>query len=147
MGKLGITIMTELKDSPFFHDGMRDFQDETDGRRTAEAIETYRKHYAFWDDEIEMIESAQFFFIASSWDEYIDCNIKSGDAGFIKIVDDGVLEYPEYDGNSMYRTLGNISKNGNIGLLFVKFDEMFSASRKCLDYKFEHLFGVRIGFL
>tara|TARA_B110000444_G_scaffold205327_1_gene198498 strand:- start:381 stop:1073 length:693 start_codon:yes stop_codon:yes gene_type:complete len=122
MGNLGKSNMTELKVRPFFHDGMRDFQDETDGRRTAEAIETHRKHYAFWDDEVEMIEKAQFFFIASSWDEYIDCNIKSGDAGFIKIVDDGVLEYPEYDGNSMYRTLGNISKNGNIGLLFVKFD-------------------------
>ncbi len=109
-------------DRDFFHEGMRNFQDKTDGRRTAEAIEKHRKHYEFWDDEKEMIASAQFFFIASSYDDYIDCNIKSGDAGFIKIVGDGVLEYPEYDGNSMYRTLGNISKNPNVGLLFVFFD-------------------------
>ena len=34
----------------------------------------------------------------------------------------GTLEFPEYDGNSMYRTLGNISRNPNVGLLFVKFD-------------------------
>jgi hypothetical protein len=33
-----------------------------------------------------------------------------------------VLEYPEYDGNSMYRTIGNIAKNPNVGLLFVRFD-------------------------
>jgi hypothetical protein len=42
--------------------------------------------------------------------------------GFIQIVAPGTLEFPEYDGNSMYRTLGNISGNPNVGLLFVKFD-------------------------
>jgi predicted pyridoxine 5'-phosphate oxidase superfamily flavin-nucleotide-binding protein len=111
-----------ILDRPFFHEGMREFQDRFDGRRVAEAIETHRKHADFWGDEKEMIQSAQFFFIASGWGEYVDCNIKSGDAGFVKIVDSGVLEYPEYDGNSMYRTLGNILKNPNVGLLFVRFD-------------------------
>jgi predicted pyridoxine 5'-phosphate oxidase superfamily flavin-nucleotide-binding protein len=106
----------------FFHEGMREFQDRFDGRRVAEAIERHRKHYEFWEDEREWIQSAQFFFIASAWGDYVDCNIKSGDPGFVKIVAPGVLEYPEYDGNSMYRTLGNIAKNPNVGLLFVKFD-------------------------
>ena len=107
---------------PFFHEGMRVWQDRFDGRRTAEAIEKHRKHYAFWDDEVEIIENARFFFIASSFGEYTDCNIKSGDPGFVKIIGPNVIEYPEYDGNSMYRTVGNISKNPNIGLLFVVFD-------------------------
>jgi predicted pyridoxine 5'-phosphate oxidase superfamily flavin-nucleotide-binding protein len=111
-----------LLDRPFFHEGMRAFQDRFDGRRTAEAIESHRKHDDFWADEREWIETAPFFFIASTWGEYVDCNIKSGDPGFVKIVGPGLLEYPEYDGNSMYRTLGNISKNPNVGLLFVRFD-------------------------
>lgn len=111
-----------MTNRPFFHDGMREMQDRFDGRRTAEAIEKHRKHDAFWDDERAMIESAQFFFIATSWNEYADCNIKSGDAGFVRVVAPGVIEYPEYDGNSMYRTLGNIKRNPNVGLLFVKFD-------------------------
>jgi predicted pyridoxine 5'-phosphate oxidase superfamily flavin-nucleotide-binding protein len=111
-----------LLDRPFFHEGMREFQDRFDGRRVAEAIERNRKHDDFWPDEREWIESAQFFFIASCWDEYVDCNIKSGDPGFVKVVGPGVIEYPEYDGNSMYRTLGNISRNPNVGLLFVRFD-------------------------
>jgi hypothetical protein len=115
-------MMDEFAERDFFHEGMRAFQDELDGRRTAEAIEKHRKHYEFWDDERAMIEGCQFFFIASSWKDYIDCNIKSGDPGFVTIVDKGVIEYPEYDGNSMYRTLGNISKNPNIALLFVFFD-------------------------
>ncbi len=113
---------TDNKNRSFFHEGMREFQDLFDGRRTAEAIETHRKHYDFWDDEKEIIEKTTFFFIASSWENYVDCSIKSGDEGFVKIIDKGVIEYPEYDGNSMYRTAGNIFKNPNVGLLFVKFD-------------------------
>jgi predicted pyridoxine 5'-phosphate oxidase superfamily flavin-nucleotide-binding protein len=109
-------------DRPFFHDGMSELQDRFDGRRVAEAIEKHRKHYEFWDDEKEMIETAPFFFIGTSWGDYVDCNIKSGDPGFVKVVGPNVLEYPEYNGNSMYRTLGNLSKNPNLGLLFVRFD-------------------------
>lgn len=107
---------------PFFHEGMREFQDRFDGRRVAEAIEKNRKHYAFWDSEREMIETTRFFFIATSSQDYTDCNIKSGDPGFVKVTGPNVIEFPEYDGNSMYRTLGNISRNPNIGLLFVRFD-------------------------
>ena len=106
----------------FYHEGMREFQDRLDGRKTADALEKNRRHDVFWDDERQWIEQARFFFIASAWGEYVDCNIKSGDPGFVKVVDAGVLEYPEYDGNSMYRTLGNISRNPNVGLLFVNFD-------------------------
>ena len=114
--------MDNFKNRSFFHEGMREFQELFDGVRTANAIEKHRKHYEFWDDEIDLIRKSKFFFIASSWKGYIDCNIKSGDPGFVKIVKDGVIEYPEYDGNSMYRTAGNIVKNANVALLFVNFD-------------------------
>ena len=102
---------------PFFHEGMRDFQDRFDGRRVAEAIEAKRKHYEFWDDEKALIESSPFFFIATSWQDYADCSIRSGDPGFVRITGPNVIEFPEYDGNSMYRTIGNIAKNPNVGLL------------------------------
>lgn len=114
--------MTDQPSRPFFHDGMRDLQDKYDGRRTADAITEKRVHDDFWDSERELIETAPMFFIATSYDDYTDCSIKAGDPGFVKIVEPGVLEYPEYDGNSMYRTLGNIAKNPNVGLLFVRFD-------------------------
>ena len=114
--------MSTFPEREFFHEGMRAFQDRFDGRRTAEAIEKHRKHYSFWDDEREMINEAPMFFIATGYGDYMDCSVRSGDTGFVKIVGDNVLEYPEYDGNSMYRTLGNIRMNPNVGLLFVKFD-------------------------
>jgi len=68
--------MNNFKERDFFHEGMRYFQDFFDGRRTAEAIEKNRKHYEFWDDEKDIIQNSKFFFIASSWNGYIDCNIK-----------------------------------------------------------------------
>ena len=117
-----VTKMNYFEEREFFHEGMRHFQDLFDGKRTAEAIEKNRKHYEFWDDEKEIIKNSNFFFIASSWNGYIDCNIKSGDPGFVKIIDNETIEYPEYDGNSMYRTAGNIFKNPNVGLLFINFD-------------------------
>jgi Pyridoxamine 5'-phosphate oxidase len=107
---------------PFYHEGMSELQDQFDGRRVAEAIERHRKHYEFWDDEKALIETSPFFFIATSWNDYIDCSVKSGDPGFVKVAGPNVIEYPEYDSNSMYRTLGNISRNPNVGLLFVRFD-------------------------
>lgn len=114
--------MKERGERAFYHEGMRALQDRFDGRRVADALEKHRKHDDFWEDERDMIETAPFFFIATAWGDFTDCNIRSGDPGFVKIAAPGVIEYPEYDGNSMYRTLGNISKNPNVGLLFVRFD-------------------------
>ncbi|SDJ53932.1 hypothetical protein SAMN05216338_105336 [Bradyrhizobium sp. Rc2d] len=68
---------------------MREFQDEFDGRRVANAIERHRKHYSLCD-ELEWIRGAQFFFVASG--EYVDCNIKSGDLDLVKIVGENVIE-------------------------------------------------------
>lgn len=107
---------------PFYHDGMRALQDRFDGRRVADGLAANRRRWDFWEDDRALIESAPFFFIATSYGDYTDCSLRSGMPGFVKIVGPGAIEFPEYDGNSMYRTLGNISRNPNVGLLFVKFD-------------------------
>ncbi|GJL86682.1 MAG: hypothetical protein DHS20C03_03910 [Minwuia thermotolerans] len=114
--------MDETDERPFFHEGMRALQDQMDGRRTADAIVAAVRHFEFSEADRKLITEAPCVFIASAWNDHVDCSMKSGDPGFVKIVGPGVLEYPEYDGNSMYRTLGNIRQNPNIGLLFVKFD-------------------------
>jgi hypothetical protein len=112
--------MTERR--AFYHDGMRALQDRFDGRRVADGLAAHRRRYDFWPDDRLMIETAPFFFIATSYGEYTDCSMRSGQPGFVKITGPGVIEFPEYDGNSMYRTLGNISRNPSVGLLFVRFD-------------------------
>ncbi len=108
--------------APFYHDGMRELQDRFDGRRVADGLEKNRVHGEFWEQDRKLIEAASFFFIATAYGEAVDCSMRSGDPGFVKIVGADALEYPEYDGNNMYRTLGNIARNPNVGLLFVRFD-------------------------
>ncbi len=110
------------KPQPFYHDGMRELQDRFDGRRVADALEKHRLHHEFWEQDRRLIEEARFFFIATSFGDNTDCSMRSGDPGFVKITGPNVIEFPEYDGNNMYRTLGNIFRNSNVGLLFVRFD-------------------------
>lgn len=107
---------------PFYHEGMRALQDRFDGRRVADALAARRRHYDFWNQDRAMIETATFFFIATAYGTNVDCSMRAGEPGFVKIVGPGLIEWPEYDGNSMYRTLGNISRNPHVGLLFVEFD-------------------------
>lgn len=106
----------------FYHDGMRELQDRFDGRRVADGLQKHRLHDTFWDQDRKLIEAARFFFIATSYQDNTDCSMRSGDPGFVKITGPDTLEFPEYDGNNMYRTLGNILRNPNVGLLFVQFD-------------------------
>jgi hypothetical protein len=109
--------------SPFYHDGMRELQDRFDGRRVADGLEKHRLHFEFWEQDRKLIEEARFFFIATSYRDNVDCSMRSGDPGFVRITGPDTLEYPEYDGNNMYRTLGNIHRNPNVGLLFVRLDD------------------------
>lgn len=106
---------------PFYHAGMVELQERAGGRRFAEFMETEVRHDVFTDDDKSLIESVEFFFIATSYDEVPDCSFKGGDSGFVKITGPKTLEFPDYDGNLMYRTLGNISKNPHVALLFLAF--------------------------
>ena len=47
---------------------------------------------------------------------------KGGDAGFVKVINSNTLIFPSYDGNGMYLSMGNITQNANIGMLFISFE-------------------------
>ena len=50
-----------------------------------------------------------------------DCSIRCGLPGFVHVLNDRQLCYPEYRGNGVMASLGNLSENGHVGLLFVDF--------------------------
>ena len=52
-----------------------------------------------------------------------DCSFRAGKQGFIKIVDDQTLIFPEYQGNGVMASMGNITENPNIGMTFIDFFE------------------------
>jgi len=66
------------------------------------------------------IARADTFFIASSHPEGgADVSHRGGSPGFIQVVDETMLIFPDYAGNTMFQTLGNIAANPRAGLLFV----------------------------
>lgn len=111
-----------MPDRPFFHDGMRELQDRYDGRRLANALAEHRLHAEFHAADRAMIAASAYFFLATAHGGHVDCTIKSGDPGFVQVTGSNVLEFPDYDGNSMYRSLGNLLRSPRVGLLFVRFD-------------------------
>jgi predicted pyridoxine 5'-phosphate oxidase superfamily flavin-nucleotide-binding protein len=50
-----------------------------------------------------------------------DCSFRAGEPGFVTVLDERTLVYPELRGNGVYASLGNLAENPHIGLLFVDF--------------------------
>ena len=50
-----------------------------------------------------------------------DCSFRAGPPGFVCVLDERTLVYPEYRGNGVMGSLGNIAENGHIGLMFLDF--------------------------
>ena len=106
----------------FYHEGMRALQDRYEGRGVADRLEQHRLHRVLTDADRALIESVPFFFLATSADGSIDCSFKGGMPGFVQVTAPGELAFPDYDGNRMYRSLGNILRNPRVGMLFMRFD-------------------------
>lgn len=51
-----------------------------------------------------------------------DASHRGGRPGFVRVIDDGALVFPDYPGNAMFNTLGNLVEYPQAGLLFVDFE-------------------------
>lgn len=68
------------------------------------------------------IEAGQFFFLATSNARgQCDCSFKGGGPGLVRVLDARTLAFPDFDGNDLYMSLGNILENPRVGLLFIDF--------------------------
>lgn len=70
----------------------------------------------------EFVARQEMAFVASS-DAHGECDasFRAGPPGFLHVIDERTLAYPEYRGNGVMASLGNISENGHVGLLLVDF--------------------------
>jgi predicted pyridoxine 5'-phosphate oxidase superfamily flavin-nucleotide-binding protein len=70
------------------------------------------------------VEAADTFFIASAHPESgADASHRGGNPGFVEVSPDGrTLLWPDYSGNSMFNTLGNLLRNPAAGLLFLNWE-------------------------
>lgn len=105
-----------------YHDGNRYFHDRFDTRRLADRLAASAR------DHIDpparaFIEQADMFFLATCDHRGMPtCSYKGGDPGFVRVVDDHWLAFPNYGGNGTYQSMGNVLKNAKIGMLFIDFE-------------------------
>jgi predicted pyridoxine 5'-phosphate oxidase superfamily flavin-nucleotide-binding protein len=106
-----------------YHESSRTLQDRFDTRRLADRLEqvTVRDHIE--ERDREFIEARDMFFIATTdADGHPTCSYKGGEPGFVRVLDERTLAFPNYDGNGMYLTMGNLLANPHVGLLFLDFE-------------------------
>ena len=109
-----------MPDSIMYHEGNRRLQDRFDSRRISDRLEEKLTRTSFTDDDKLFIESSSCFFLATADAEgRPDCSFKGGMPGFVRLTGPSELVFPDYDGNGMFKSLGNILVNANIGMLFI----------------------------
>ena len=107
-----------------YHDGNRRLQDQFDSRRISDRLEEKLTRTAFTADDKAFIESTIYFFLSSADAEgRPDCSFKGGPPGFVRVTADNEIAFPDYDGNGMFKSLGNLLVNPNVGLLFIDLHE------------------------
>jgi predicted pyridoxine 5'-phosphate oxidase superfamily flavin-nucleotide-binding protein len=109
-----------VSESALYHSGNRQLQDQFGSRALADRLDDKLTRTAFTDDDKAFIESLPFFFLATADAEgQPDCSFKGGMPGFVRVTGDGELAFPDYDGNGMFKSLGNLLVNPNVGMLFI----------------------------
>lgn len=103
-----------------YHDGNRRFQDAFGSRRIADRLEEKLTHTTFSEADKAFIEGAIYFFLATADAEgRPDCSFKGGPAGFVRVTAPDELVFPDYDGNGQFKSLGNLTVNAHVGMLFI----------------------------
>ena len=115
--------MAPMTDVSTYHPGMRALQDRFDTRRLADRLDERLGRAVFSEQDKAFIESRPVFFLATAdADGRPDCSHKGGVPGFVRVTGPDEIEFPSYDGNGQFRSLGNIGANPAVGLLFIDFE-------------------------
>ena len=113
-----------MRHESMYHEGMRTLQDQRDSRRIADRLEETIVYSTFTQGDKTFIQECAMVFVATSDSNgYPDCSYKGGLPGFVRVIDDQTIALPDYDGNGMYRSWGNVLINPHIGLLFIDFEK------------------------
>jgi predicted pyridoxine 5'-phosphate oxidase superfamily flavin-nucleotide-binding protein len=106
-----------------FHQGNRMLQDRFDTKRIADRIDGLLVKDTIGEHDRAFIGSADCFFLATAdADGRPNCSYKGGDLGFVPVIDERTIAFPNYDGNGMYLSMGNVLQNPHVGLLFIDFE-------------------------
>ncbi len=106
-----------------YHEGSRQLQDHFDTRRLADRLhDRYLADAIIGPEDRAFIERMDMFFLATADAEGApQCSYKGGAPGFVRVLGERTVAFPNYDGNGMYLSVGNIAVNPKVGMLFIDF--------------------------
>lgn len=111
-----------MPDADAYHEDSRRLQDRWDTRRLADRIQERVGRDLMTGEDRAYIERMDMFFLATADAEgRPQCSYKGGAPGFVRVLDEGTLAFPSYDGNGMYLSMGNMLANPHVGMLFIDF--------------------------
>jgi uncharacterized protein len=106
-----------------FHSGSRSLQDRFDTTALADRIDGLLVSDSISDNDRAFIEERDMFFLATADAEgRPTCSYKGGEPGFVRVLDPHTLAFPNFDGNGMYLSTGNVLVNPAVGMLFIDFE-------------------------
>jgi len=124
MTETGRTTDADGTEGRLYGPGVRQLQDHFDSRRLADRLVEVTVNETIHPRVGRFMEQATYFYLSTlDADGFPDVSYKGGRAGFVRIVDDRTIQFPHYDGNGMYRSLGNIEDTAKVALLFIRQDE------------------------
>jgi hypothetical protein len=116
--------LTGTDAASMYNAGSRSLQDAFDTRRLADRLQERLSRTAFTVEDTAFIASQAMFMLATAdADGWPECSHKGGVPGFVRVLDEHTLAFPSYDGNGMFRSLGNVLVNPRVGLLFIDFEQ------------------------
>jgi len=107
-----------------YQDSHRQLQDQFDTRRLADRLDEALVHETFLAEEKDFIEDRDMFFLASvDARGHANCSYRGGQPGFVHVPDEHTLVFPNYDGNGMFLSMGNVLETQQVGMLFIDFEQ------------------------
>lgn len=108
--------------SDFYGEQHRAMQDAFDTKSMADRVSELIVVPEIADEHQGFIESRDLFFLTTiDHRGYPTCSYKGGNPGFVKVLDSRTLAFPSFDGNGMFLSMGNITANDKVGMLFIDF--------------------------
>lgn len=106
-----------------YHGGSRSLQDRFNTRALADRIDGLLVGDTIDPADRAFIQQRDMFFLATAdADGRPTCSYKGGEPGFVRVLDDRTVAFPNYDGNGMYLSAGNVMVNPHVGMLFIDFE-------------------------
>lgn len=103
-----------------YHPSVRKLQDQYDTRRLADRLDDLLVSDGIGQGDAAFIESVDHFFLATvDPDGVPSVSYKGGAPGFVNVVDEQTLAFPNYNGNGMYLSMGNVLACGSVAMLFI----------------------------